>query len=433
MKPNFIVLFLLIILLACQSDSDVVAPESKGGESAPPLIPRQNIELTSVEKQLSESSNTFAFNLLKTVYADKDEKDKNILISPLSATLALSMLNNGAVGATGEEIRQTLGFGDVSNEVINSYAQKIVNAMQTLDPRGVFESANSIWIQNEFPVLNKFKQINQQYYEAEIQNVDFSKPSTVNLINNWTSEKTHGKIPEILNEIDPFTRLILSNALYFKGYWTEHFDKNLTFDAQFHTSTGEKQTVPTMKNTFHNHYTKVDNCAAAHLPFGNGAFSIVVVLPNEDTDIRTIIEQMDQEWWENITDYYGKAAVEMYSKNQIFVLNLEIPRFKLEYERTLNSDLMALGMQTSFSAEKADFSLISENKPLWISGVKQKTFAQMDEDGMEAAAVTIVGTLGANLYEYIPVDFKVNRPFLYFIKEQSTGLIFFAGVMNKIS
>lgn len=430
MKLKFILLIsLATIVIACQSDSDIAVLQEK---EPPASISRQDIVLTSAEKQLSEQANIFAFKLLKTVYKDKDGNNTNILLSPLSATLAFSMLNNGAVGTTGEEIRQTLGFGNVSSEAINVYAQKIINAMRALDPQGVFESANSIWIQQNFPVLDAFKQVNQQYYDAEIQNVDFRKPATLKLINDWASEKTHGKIPEILKEIDPLlTRLILCNALYFKGYWKEPFDKKCTFDAQFLTSSGTAQVVPTMKKSFLSNYVKFGNCSAVELPFGNGAFSLVVVLPDEGADMQEITEHIDYEWWKNITDF-EKVAIDMHAKNQVYALNLEIPRFKLEYERTLNNDLMVLGMQTPFDKDVADFSLITQDT-LFISNVTQKTFARMDEDGMEAAAVTVIAMLGSSNFEYIPIDFKVNRPFLYFLKEKSTGLVFFAGVMNKIT
>jgi len=416
----------MAIAVACQKFIDMPEHEgNEGEEPLPALIPRQDIELSSVEQQLSVQSHSFAFSLLKTVY-ENEETDKNILLSPLSASLAFSMLNNGAADATQEEIQQTLGFGDVSSKVINSYAQKVVNAMQTLDTRAVFESANSIWLQTGFPVIDAFKQVNQQYYHAEIQNVNFRKPETLNLINKWANDQTHGKIPEILTEIPLYARFILANALYFKGYWTVPFDKKLTVDSQFHTSTGSVQVVPTMRNTLYTSlYAKSDNCAALELPFGNEAFSLVVVLPDEDIDVSTVVGQMNGDWWMQVI-----KGLESSSENM--EAHLEIPRFKIDYERSLCDDLMTLGMKSPFDKDVADFSLLSSAKPLFISDVFQKTFAQMNEDGMVAAAVTVLGDFGLSDSDYTPVDFKVNRPFLYFIKEKSTGLVLFAGVINKI-
>ena len=425
-KYLFLVVF-SFALWACTSDSDVPVIEE---EEPPALIPRQDIELSAVEQDLSEQTNAFAFNLLKTVYAN-ETAHKNILLSPLSATLAFSMLNNGAAGTTQKEIQQTLGYGNVSPDAINKYLQKIINAMQELDSRGKFESANSIWIKQDYPVFNAFKQVNQQYYKAEIQNVDFSKPATVTAINNWVNEKTHGKITEILKEVEPFTRLILINALYFKGYWTDPFMKELTADAIFRTSTGSEQVVPMMRKTSGLAYSKLENCAAVELPFGNRAFSLVVVLPDEDTAITTVLEQMNGDWWKQLTDF-DKFFYEGYLEGIHYQVKLEIPRFKLAYDRTLNDDLKALGMRIPFAMGAADFSLITQKEDLAISLVKQKTFAQMDEEGMEAAAVTLIGMVGSANIEFTMVDFKVNRPFLYFIKEKSSGLVFFAGIMNKI-
>jgi serpin B len=429
-------LFLFVASLAfwaCTSDIDV--PVIEGEEEPPASIPRQDIALNSDEKDFSEQTNTFVFDLLKTVYTN-DAAHKNILLSPLSATLAFSMLNNGAVGTTQQEIQQTLGYGNVTPDVINKYLHKIINAMQELDPRGKFESANSIWILKDYPVLNAFKQINQQYYQADIQNVDFSKQATLTMINNWVSEKTHQKIPTILEELPPaLTRLILINALYFKGFWTEPFNKSLTVDAKFLTSAGTEQSVPTMRKPSNPMpYTKLENCAAVELTFGNRAFSLVVVLPDENTDISSVVEQMNIDWWAQVVTGLMIPPYDAESGSFVpYEVTLEIPRFKVEYEKTLNTDLMDMGMQTPFISGMADFSLINNVEKLWVGIVKQKTFAQMDEEGMEAAAVTMIGMFGSSYRKYTPVDFKVNRPFLYFIKEKSTGLVFFAGVMNKIN
>jgi len=434
MKTNLFFLIVLACFLSCQNQKDFPAPElpvPDETELPPALIPRQDIKLSSVEQELSVQANSFAFNLFKTVYTN-EEAHKNILLSPLSVTLAFSMLNNGAFGATQDEIQRTIGFDDVSVETINVYAQKLVDAIQTLDTRGVFESANSIWIQKGFPVFDAFKQVNRQHYEAEIQNVDFGLQTTLNQINSWVNDKTHGKIPTILDDFPtPLTRMMLLNALYFKGYWTEPFDKELTVDAVFHTSTGTEQMVPTMRKGL-SRYSKTGNCAAVELPFGNGAFSLVVVLPDEDTPLSEVIVNMDGGWWEAITDF-NKLAAEMHIQKRQLAVLLDIPRFKLEYRRNLNDDLMALGMQTPFDPEAADFSLISK-EALHVSKVEQKTFAQMDEEGIEAAAATLIEmpVTSVEPIETVCVDFKVDRPFLFFIKEKSTNLVFFAGVINKI-
>ena len=426
MKTKIFLFIFLSCLLSCQNNNDFPGVQEEDPSSIP-LIPRQDIKLSAVEQELSATTNRFAFNLFKQIY--KEDAQKNILISPLSASLAFSMLNNGAAGSTQEEIEQTLGFGNVSREEINIYMQKLVEAMKTLDPRGIFESANSIWIQNEFPVLDAFKQVNRKYYEAEIQNVDFNNPATLKTINNWVSNKTHGKIPTILDELPFLSYFYLINALYFKGYWSDPFDIKETVDAAFRTSEGSVQKVPTMRKVT-SRYAKVGNCSAVELPFGNKAFSLVVVLPEEGTPLTDVVEKIDDDWWDQISDFDGFAH-DLALEKQKYSVHLEIPRFKIEYERMLNNDLKALGMKAPFDSKECNLSLISQSK-LFINLVKQKTFAQLDENGMEAAAVTIIMTYGATNLLEIEIDFKVDRPFLYFIKEKSTNLVFFAGVINKI-
>jgi serpin B len=426
MKTKVVLFIGLLCLFACNKN-DSSLPSSN---DLPALIPRQDIKLSAVEQELSVQTNNFAFNLLKTVYAN-EQAQKNLLLSPLSASFVFLMLNNGAAGNTQEEIQQTLGYDGVSRDVINVYAQKLVGAMQKLDSRTTIESANSIWIQKDFQVFDAFKQVNLKYFEADTKIVDFKEQASLNQINGWVNEKTNGKIPTILNDLpDPLTRMMLMNAIYFKGYWKEPFDKKLTTNAVFRTSAGAEQTVPTMMQDGISRYTKVGNSSAVELPFGNEAFSLVVVLPGEDTPISTVVEQIDNDWWERITDF-NKTAGEMAAQKRAYCVHLELPRFKLEYERSLAGDLKALGMQTPFDLEAADFSLISKDE-LFVSEVKQKAFAQMDENGVEAAAVTFNVLLTSPGYELVPVDFKANRPFLFFIKEKSTNLVLFTGVMNKI-
>jgi len=175
-------------------------------------------------------------------------------------------------------------------------------------------------------------------------------------------------------------------------------------------------------------YTKLAHSAALELSFGNGAFSLVVVLPDENMDISEVVEQIDGAWWKQVI-----TGLEVHTK--FFEVNLAIPRFEMAYERNLKNDLIALGMRTPFDSKTADFSFMSNQNGLFVSYVKQITFAQMDEDGMKTAAATVIEWVssGDMQNEFERVDFIVNRPFLYFIKEKSTNLIFFAGIMNKIS
>ncbi|MDR0844419.1 MAG: serpin family protein, partial [Tannerella sp.] len=384
----------------------------------PPLIPREDIVLTKGEAAIAAGNNAFAFDLLRTV-AKGEEAGTNLLVSPLSASLALAMLNNGANDATQEEIQQALGYGDATREDMNSYFRKIVTAMREIDTRATFESANSIWIANNFPVLAPFRELNQTYYDAEVGNVDFTDAATCGLINDWCKEKTHGLIPELLDGLDPATLMCLVNALYFKASWSNHFEKSLTQKAPFHNQSGKVATVDMMKGWISGFYLKEDAFELAELPYGNGAFGMVFLLPAAGVSPATVLENLNATVWENsLSKMYGTTV------------NIYLPRFKVEYKRTLNNDLQALGMTSMFGGD-ADFSLLSPYGS-GVSTVLQKTFLDVYEEGTEGAAATAIILVGSS-GESAPIPvIELNRPFIYFIKEKSTGNVFFAGIVQNL-
>ncbi|MDR1201051.1 MAG: serpin family protein [Tannerellaceae bacterium] len=413
----------LLGLLACQDNPGAEGTGPETPTICPPVIERKNITLTEAEWQIVEKNNLFAFDLLRTV-SKNEKKENNILISPLSASLALAMLNNGANSLTQEEIQSVLGYGDITRDEMNDYFQKMLEAMQEIDPLTVFKSANSIWVRQQFPVLTPFIDVNKSYYGAEIRNENFTDPATVGLINNWCSDNTEGKIPEIIKEISSDAVMFLINALYFKGEWTEPFDKSNTKNEVFHNQDGSAPRIPTMNKTIDIRCYKAEDFTLAELPYGNKAFSMVFLLPDEGVSLSSIVEKIDVPAWQQSLGEMGRAEIPV-----------KIPRFKIKYERQLNEDLEEMGMQSMFSPLSADFTLIHPTAPLYVSLVKQKTFAEVNEEGTEAAAVTIVEM------DYLSSDlppkpnitkFYVDRPFLYFIKEQSTGTIFFIGEMRNL-
>lgn len=431
-KRLLFMLMALAPLMACQNEEGpqvdpipdpVENPEKDPKAELPPLIARQDINLTEMEKQVALQNNSFAFKLLQTVYAD-EKPDPNIILSPLSASLALSMLNNGAAGETQKEIQDALGYGNISREELNSYAQKMMKALVGLDTRAVFENANSIWINEEFPVLEAFKEVNQTYYGAEIRNEDFCNPATLDLINGWVNEKTHAKIPEILDEISTEAVMYLINALYFKGYWTTPFEEELTTNITFHNLDGTSPALPTMKaSVFGSYYVKKESCSLLELPFGNEAFSMVVLLPDEDASLSDIVGKINTDWWND----YLSAKHDYSVRVQLF-----LPRFKVEYDRGLIEDFKALGM-TSMFTPMADFTLIHPTASLEATKVKQKTFIEVNEKGMEAAAATVIGMEVTSTGDPITyIDLHVDRPFLIFFKEKSTGSIIFTGIIRNL-
>ncbi|MDR3193842.1 MAG: serpin family protein [Tannerella sp.] len=386
------------------------------------MTPREDIVLTKGEQAVMQGNNAFAFELLKEVFRNEAEEE-NIFLSPLSATLALAMLNNGAAGETQAQIQTALGYGEQSREDVNGYFQKMITAMQELDNSVSFESANSLWIAENLPVLAPFREVNQTYFDAEARNVDFADPATLELINGWIAEKTHDLIPKFLDRLNPALRMILVNALYFKGAWTLRFDVKNTKDAPFYNANGAAPDVKMMDfaEAVQLNYRQEAAFELVELPCGNKAFGMVLLLPHRDASLASIIEGLDAEAWESYVSGMRPQRLE-----------LRLPRFKSEYKRTLNEDLMALGM-TSMFGTNADFSLISD-EDLLVSHVLQKTFIEVNEEGTEAAAVTgipIVEMAAPIVEPVIPV-LEFNRPFIYFIKEKSTGTVFFTGMIRNL-
>jgi serpin B len=383
-----------------------------------PLKPRHDIVLTLAEQSVVAGNNAFAFDLLRTVTAGDD--NGNILLSPLSLTLALAMLDNGADGTTHDEIRSALGFGDASRDDANGYFRKMVDALAGADNRVTFESANSLWISDRLTVYDAFKTVNRDAFDAEALAFSSADPAgTVKRINDWCAARTYNLIPQLLDSADPGIVMYLVNALYFKARWTHRFDRSLTAKSAFHNLDGTTSSPQTMRQTTNPNYLATDAFEMVELPYGNESFALTLLLPAEGTTPASVIDALDAEIWNDcLAKLYGRPV------------DIRLPRFKVEYARLLNSDLKALGMATMFGPA-ADFSLISP-QPLEVSLVLQKTFITVDEEGTEAAAATVIKGVTSPGPSPQPIVLAFDRPFIYFITERSTGSIIFAGLTNSL-
>jgi len=405
MKKELLFIFSFLLFISCQSD-DNVTPEPEFKRN--PLTPS---ELVMVEK-----GNDFAFRFFKNVY--EFENEPNLFISPLSASLALAMTNNGASGNTQKEMMQTLGFGNVTREDMNSYFKKVITNLSETDPTVIMDVANSIWINKGYYAKETFKTTNKDYYNAEVGNLDFLLPSSLEFINKWCADKTNNKIDEILDKISAETQLILLNALYFKGNWKYEFDKEKTRNSTFINEKGVSQDMKLMNQECEVNYLKNETFAIAELPYGNESFGMVVLLPDESLSINQAIESLTFENW----DKWNKEMTPV-------ELSIYLPQFKLEYEKELNDILKKMGMIDAFYPN-ADFSDISDPSDLFIGLVKQKTFVEVNEKGTEAAAVTVVGMKNTAVPEN--VSFVVDRPFIFAIQEKATGIILFMGKVGSM-
>ena len=366
----------------------------------------KEIELAEGEQELIYSNNDFAFNLFR-----KARGEKSNILSPLSITFALGMLNNGADGQTLQEINQTLGFGEAGADAINAFCLKMLKEANTLDDKTKALIANTVFV-NEglgYRLQDGFIDKANTYYDAQPQNRDFADGETMNVINQWASDHTMGMIPEVLDEqtFKPLAVSYLLNALYFKGIWSSPFNPQLTQKESF----GGGPEMPMMWKWFESlDYTENDLYQAVKLPYGNGAYQMTVFLPREEKTVGEVLETLNGSNWQPA---FTKKGVD-----------LKLPRFETDTNQDLEKVMSDLGMPSAFT-EGAEFPWFC-NTPVLIGQMFQVAKIKLDEQGTEAAAVTVIGMEKSSVPDP-PTPFHANRPFLYIISEQSTGTIFFIG------
>ena len=374
---------------------------------------RKNIDLTREEGQLVQGNNDFAFRLFK-----KARTEGSQIISPLSITYALGMLNNGAAGKTQEEINEVLGFGEAGADAINKFCRKLLTEASGLDKETKVSIANTIFVNKDqgYELQPAFVEKANEFYDAQPEDRDFNDGQTRDVINQWGSDHTQGMIKEVLkeDEFNPFAVSYLLNALYFKGTWMNKFDPANTREEAFNGG----KTVKMMHMPFNEWgggeeflYSENNLYQAIELPYGNGAYAMTVFLPREGKTVADVLEQMDGQSWPHL---FGNAIVD-----------LKLPCFETNTNVDLKPIMKALGMPTAFDRLAAEFPYFC-NDDVYIELMKQSAKIKVNEEGTEAAAITVIGveTTGMGPRH---VTFHATRPFLYIISEKSTGAIFFIG------
>lgn len=370
------------------------------------------IKLTTAQQAQVENSNEFAWKFFKEV--SKGEQ-QDVFVSPLSVTYALGMLANGAVGDTQKEILEGLEFRSGKVDDINSLCHQLMMESPKLDKSTKVSMGNAVVANKSKSLQPDFKNVVEKQYQALVTNQDFSSPATLSFINLWASELTHGMVPKLLDRVHPDAVTYLLNALYFKGIWYRQFDKKRTQQESFTQADGKKLTVKMMHQKERFFAAENDNYQTVVLPYGNGSYEMVVLLPREGKDLSSLLQTMDaKKWKDNLKKTYSSEV------------DLKLPRFTSAYTRELNDVLKLLGMNTMFERGKADLTKMSVAKA-FVSMVLQKAKIEVDEEGSKAAAVTVVETLDAAAPPSRPIMFHANRPFMYAIVEHSTGTIFFMG------
>lgn len=404
MKSFILVLLPLFLLAGCDETN---LPENKFDST--PLALKVGMQ------EKVQQDNAFSFDLFKQVLETAEES--NVFISPLSVSIALGMAWNGADTETKAQIAAVLGLDGMTEEEINEYYQIMQRGLPKVDNKTTLNIANSIWYREGFPIHQDFLDVNSTYFDAEVQSLDFSHPSALKTINDWCALKTNKLIKEPLDNISEEAMLYLINAIYFKGTWTKQFDPKDTREHSFTAEDGMGVNVNMMNLTDTFAYYADEKAQYVTLPYGNESYNMTVILPAYQKGIAPVLEDLDAESWNAL-------------QSQMFTQKVEVglPRFQIKNKFELKVPLMAMGMVDAFS-EVADFSRISEIA-LFISRVIHSTYCEVNEEGTEAAAVTIIEFVNTSIPSY-PVMI-MDRPFLFVIHEKNTGSILFMGKMGKV-
>jgi len=367
-----------------------------------------------VNPKLVAANTRFGLKLLSQL--NKQQTNQNILISPASIAVCLSIAYNGANGETREEIARTLEFQEISLQEVNQANAVFKNALQDIDPKIQLSLANSLWLNKNENIASDFQQKIQEFYQTEIKNINFASPSATSTINNWVKQSTNGKIDTIVEKIEPNSVFLLVNAIYFLGAWKHPFPQELTKDYSFTLGNNTQKPVKMMFQEIYGvKYLENQLFQAISLPYGNGRLSMYIFLPNQKVGLRGFYQNLNPPNWEKWMQEFAELEMDYSQK-----ISLGLPRFKSNYEIDLKDTLKALGMEVAFS-KNADFSAMMPG-PLWIDKVQHKTYLEVNEAGTEAAAVTAVGgTRGGE------IKMIVNRPFFSAIRDNQTGTILFMG------
>ena len=376
---------------------------------------RKRIELDEAQRTYVEAGNDFAFRFLKQIDAGEPG---NWFVSPVSLQYLLGLVLDGAEGATADEICRTLGYPAGQSEAVDAYCRKMLSELPNLDKKTKLTLANAIFFNDKMTIKVPYKKRVEKFYDAEVKSLDFyQKRGTLRTINGWCNRQTNGLIPAVLDDVSPDMFAYLLNALYFKGTWMYPFNKRYTQDRTFTLESGQKKEIPMMMKERKYGYGENDVFQRVVLPYGNGSYSMIVLLPKKGHTVADVIASVNGENWKDIHSRWGYGTL----------INVWLPPFESKYHIQLNDILCDMGMPRSFGPA-AQFKPMSDDA-LWLSFVQQDAVIKVDEEGTEAAAITSAGMLGATAVPEPPrvIDFHCDHPFLYLITENSTGTILFAG------
>ena len=388
----------------------------------------QYIEMTDQQRMFVLDNNQFTLNFLKTAN-DADKSGKSFIYSPLSITYVLGMTNDAAVGETEKELEQRLGFNEGGIQAVNDFCKKLIDGLPKVDDKVQLNIANAIFLNKDYQLKQQFEQDMQEYYDAKAEALDFSSPKTLSYINDWCSKKTNGMIPTILDEVEPNMVSYLLNAIYFKADWASKFDEKNTKTETFTTENGTTQ-LPLMHQKVLISYLKNATCSAVIIPYGSGLWNMTVLLPEAGKTTDDVINMAVNTTLLNNLGWCGNPGDTFHPCE----VDLKLPRFKTASdtdnlgEGGLISLLRQMGIRRVFDSNSAQIPNMTD-VPVYIKMMRQKAAIEVNEEGSEAAAVTAAASfVETSMHqEYPKASFHANRPFVYVIREASSGAILFVG------
>jgi len=398
-SPSIFLIF-IILFISCVKPVDYPIRELKylGDKKAGRLI---------------QADNEFGLNLFRLLVLDKGCPE-NIMMSPVSVAIALGMTYNGAEGSTKTAFEETLRLNDLTREEINNIHNELIDYLVSADNRITFTIANSIWYKKLYNVLQTFIDASKKYYYAEVRDMDFSDPASVNIINNWIAQKTDDKVRDVLDNTSEDIVMYLINALYFNGLWQYEFEEKNSFQGKFFGD-NEDLNVKYMRNTSSYRFFQNELLSVVELPYGSGNFVMDVFLPKEEKCIEDLLSQMNSSNWKEWMGLLKEPEK----------ISVQLPQFKYQYKSLLNNPLCNMGLEEAFDS-RANFSGINPDANFFISRVIHQTFIDVNEKGTEAAAVTVIeikDTASMDNTKY----FIADKPFIYAIREIKTGALLFMG------
>ncbi len=396
------------------SEFEGLAIEYEGSGVSNENNPRGYIPLTDEEQALVTPVNDLGFNMFRKVGTKK-----SVLLSPMGMTYAFGLISNGADGETKKQIYKVLGCDDTKAANINEFCRKMLTETPKLDRLTQMEINNDFFSHNGFTPKPAFEKIAEEYYHTVLSTLDFGSWKSVDEINQKISQRTNGMLPKVLDKskLDPMMGFALTNTIYFKGIWTDKFPKALTRDEVFKCEDGREKTLPMMNQTHKFYYSENELCQALCLPYSNEAFQMIILLPKEGKTVSEVAQSLTADNWQRSCAQMRKVLVDV-----------KLPRFESSSDVVLTDVMKALGMPNAFSKAKADFSNLFDLKTS-IGMIEQIGRIKVDETGTEASVAELLqGRIaGLDLTPPEKVSFYATHPFLYVIREVSTGAIFFIG------